>query len=258
MEKEKMEILNIIESNFLMINENVKQINDLEIINIIENCMNNITEFDIKQFDNKMFNFNNELKNIKKSYSIDIKSYNIAMMDILSKYIYNITKKFKNKKFILILNNLNETERKIIDLIYEYDGIDSRTVKNRLNITSQYLYNITHNFDFLQLINIYDDYNRKFKHYSLKLNCRKYLDELYGKNQNNINNIYYKNQSKTKSSYFYYMNNANYDKKDKDLNIRYLELNKNKLNDNYKEKEIKNGIFKTFKKNNFYGKISID
>ena len=83
-----------------------------------------------------------------------------------------------------------KNKKKMLNIIYYEDGINSKKLREKLEISSQHLYNMTHDEFLSKLLIINDSYGGKFKYYSLTMNCRKYLKEKYEMNDiiKNYNN----------------------------------------------------------------------
>ena len=156
--------------------KNTEMLNALESLDVIMELEKITKEIEIQYLENSMFIFNNALNSVKKSCDINIQSYNIGVCDVMSKMIYLLCNNEKKNQHINVINNLSTLQKKILREIYYNDGIDSKTLRENLHISSQQLYNVTHDINFLKIVNVYDDYKGKFKHYSLTLKCRNYLD----------------------------------------------------------------------------------
>lgn len=131
---------------------------------------------------NVLFVYNNKFYKKNKDIKLDEDSYNLGMFDLFNE-IVNFQFNFLNKiDYEKEINSLKEKQRQILDIIYYNDGIDSNYIKKKLNITSQYLYNLTNETRFLKLVIINKNYRTKKVFYSLTLECRTFLDKLINKN----------------------------------------------------------------------------
>ena len=111
------------------------------------------------------------------------------MYDLFNKIInlqFNNLNKIDYEKEIRLLK---DKQKLILDIIYENDGVDSKYIEKQLNISPQYLYNLTNDKKILKLIIINKNYRTKKVFYSLTSECRKFLDKTIDKVLN-IENYY--------------------------------------------------------------------
>ena len=74
------------------------------------------------------------------------------MYDLFNKIInlqFNNLNKIDYEKEIRLLK---DKQKLILDIIYENDGVDSKYIEKQLNISPQYLYNLTNDKKILKLI----------------------------------------------------------------------------------------------------------
>lgn len=179
MNEKQLEIFGKIEkvkNNFVY---NKNELDILVLSEILIDLEENILNINQKKIDEFMFNFNNSIRKERKTKDIDIRSYNIGIAEFFSKLISFQKIKNYEDNYVKLINDLSEKQEEIIKIIYYEDGINSKKIRNLLNITSQHLYNLTHDDILSKLLIINDSHGGKFKHYSLTMNCRKYLDKKF-------------------------------------------------------------------------------
>ena len=129
-----------------------------------------------------LFVYNNNFYKKYRNFEINQESYNLGMYDlfnIIVNHQLELCNKIEYEKEIKLLK---EKQKLILNIIYENDGIDSNSIKKMLNISSQYLYNLTNDSRFLKLVIINKNYKTKKVFYSLNYECRKALDQTIEKN----------------------------------------------------------------------------
>lgn len=190
---------------------------------------------DFEKINKQMFKYNNQFNKTIKNYNLDMQSYNLGVLEMFLKMLLFIEAKNKSENHVKSLQSLNKIQKQIIDIIYKNDGIDSKTLREKIQISSQYLYNLTHTNKLNNLINIYGSENEKNKHYTLTASCRAYLDK--DKRNKNVRIIISPVLSDTKKEF--YSNKIDY----------YNDFNT--IGENKKTKEENYGISKIIGYNNF-------
>ncbi len=155
---------------------------------------------DFEKINKQIFKYNNQFNKIIKNYNLEMQSYNLGVMAMFLKIILFIEAKNKSENHIKSLKSLNTIQKEIINIIYKNDGIDSKTLREKIQVSPQYLYNLTHTNKLNNLINIYGDENEKSKHYTLTASCRAYLDK--DKKNKNVRIIINPVLSDTKKDFF--------------------------------------------------------
>lgn len=183
-----------------MINSN-KEININNLADLVLEMKEDSYNLNYDEINKFLFKYNNQLNKTKKEYDLDIKSYNVGALEMFLKILLFMERKNKVEDYSKVLQSLNPFQERIIDIIYKNEGIDSKSLREKLKITPQYLYNLTHNYKLNNLINIYGDDREKNKYYSLTVSCREFLNKR--KKNKNINVIFNVEMYTSGKNFFY-------------------------------------------------------
>ena len=141
-----------------------------------------------KEILNQLFKLNNKIEEYKENRKIDLFSYNIGSLELMSQVLYNLYEK-TNVNINDIFNSFTPRFKEIIEVLYRRDTLSHKDLSNELNTTAQNLYNIIHNNYNSSILRVSRGEKRKAVYYSLtydfRANYRKY------KFENNSNTKYF-------------------------------------------------------------------